>query len=266
MTHTTGHAPVGDLSVYHEIHGEPTGLPPVLLLHGGLFDIDLQFGGIIGGLAADRQVVAMDLQGHGGTNDVDRPLRPEHLADDAAGLLDHLGIDRVDVVGYSLGGAAALSLALRHPDRVRRAVLSSVSYNAAGLRGQNEAAVGEMTVDLIAGSPMEATYLAKSPHPDHEHLQGLLDKLGRVFEGMDWTDDEVRSIAAPTLVTVGDADMVSLDHAVELFRLRGGDVNGDFDGVPTSQLAVLPGTTHFGGYANPELVLAVLRPFLSAAD
>lgn len=267
MTHTTGHAPVGDLQIYFEVHGEPTGLPPVLLLHGGLFDIDLQFGGIIGGLAADRQVVAMDLQGHGGTNDVDRPFRAADLAGDAVGLLDHLGIDRVDVVGYSLGGTVAIGLAVHHPERVRRLVASSVSYAKAGMRGsENADAVGEMTVEMIAGTPMEATYLAKSPHPDHEHLQGLLDKLGGVFAEPDWTEQQIRGIAAPTLVTVGDADMVSLDHAVAFLRLRGGDVNGDFDGVPASQLAVLPGTTHFGGYANPELVLAVLRPFLSSVD
>lgn len=267
MTPTTGHAPVGDLNIYYEVHGDPSpsGLPPVLLLHGGLFDIDLQFGGILPGLAADRQVVAMDLQGHGGSNDVDRPLRRADLARDAVGLLDHLGIGRVDVVGYSLGGWVATELAVQHPDRVRRLVTSSAGYAAAGLRGtQNADAVGEMRVDMIAGTPMEATYLAKSPHPDHQHLQVLLDKLGRVFAEPDFTEEQIRGIVAPTLVTVGDSDMVTLDHAVAFFRLRGGDVNGDFGGLPAAQLAVLPGTTHFGGYANAELVLAIVRPFLAA--
>lgn len=267
MTPTTGHAPVGDLNIYYEVHGDPSpsGLPPVLLLHGGLFDIDLQFGGILPGLAADRQVVAMDLQGHGGTNDVDRPLRRADLARDAVGLLEHLGIERVDVVGYSLGGWVATELAVQHPDRVRRLVTSSAGYAAAGLRGtQNADAVGEMRVDMIAGTPMEATYLAKSPHPDHQHLQVLLDKLGRVFAEPDFTEEQIRGIVAPTLVTVGDSDMVTLDHAVAFFRLRGGDVNGDFGGLPAAQLAVLPGTTHFGGYANAELVLAIVRPFLAA--
>lgn len=269
MTTTSGHAPVGDLTIYYEVHGEPSpaGLPPLLLLHGGLFDIDLQFGGILPSLAVDRQVVAMDLQGHGGTNDTDRPLRRADLARDAVGLLDHLGIERVDVVGYSLGGWIAIELAVRHPARIRRLVASSAGYAAAGMRGtQNADAVGEMTVEMIAGTPMEATYLAKSPHPDREHLQTLLDKLGGVFAEPDFTAEQIRGIAAPTLVTVGDSDMVTLDHAVAFFRLRGGDVNGDFDGLPAAQLAVLPGTTHFGGYADPALVVAVLRPFLSVPD
>ena len=112
-----------------------------------------------------------------------------------------------------------------------------------GMRGGNAEVVGAMTVDMIAGTPMEQAYLAKSPHPDHEHLQALLDKLGATYEsGFEgWSEDDIRGIAAPTLITVGDCDMVSLDHAVRFLRLRGGDVNGDFDGVPASQLAVFPG-------------------------
>ena len=133
------------------------------------------------------------------------------------------------------------------------------------MRGsENAEAVGAMTVDMIAGTPMEAAYLAKSPHPDLQHLQGLLDKLGATYRSgfPDRTEAEIRAITAPTLITVGDADMVSLDHAVEFLRLRGGDVNGDFVGVPASQLAVFPGTTHFFGLARTDLVLAVVGRFL----
>jgi pimeloyl-ACP methyl ester carboxylesterase len=122
-----------------------------------------------------------------------------------------------------------------------------------------------MTVDMIAGTPMEERYLKVSPHPDREHLQGLLDKLGRYDSGAaGWSDDEIRGIIAPTLITVGDCDMVKLEHAVRFLRLRGGDVNGDFEGVPASQLAVFPGTTHFFGLARTNLVQDVVTTFLDS--
>jgi pimeloyl-ACP methyl ester carboxylesterase len=120
-----------------------------------------------------------------------------------------------------------------------------------------------MTVDMIAGTPMEQAYLAKSPHP--ERLQDLLDKLGTFDEGFaGWSDAQIRGIAAPTLITVGDCDAVTLEHAVRFLQLRGGDVNGDFVGVPSSQLAVFPGTTHFYGLARTGLVLGAVLHFLDA--
>ncbi|MCV2489435.1 alpha/beta hydrolase [Geodermatophilus sp. YIM 151500] len=257
----TGYAPVGDLQMYYEIHG--SGGTPLLLLHGGLFDIDQQFGELIPGLAEDRQVIAVDFQGHGRTNDVARPLRSEHLASDVVGLLRHLDVGRADVFGFSVGGATALHLAIRHPELVRKLVVSSASFHPDGDRPENSAAVSELTVEMIAGTPMEQQYRAKSPHPDR--LQTLLDKLGTYDEGFPgWSDADIQGIAAPTLVTVGDCDAVTLDHAVRFLRLRGGDVNGDFVGVPASQLAVFPGTTHFFGLARTALVLDVVLRFLDA--
>jgi pimeloyl-ACP methyl ester carboxylesterase len=258
----TGYAELGDLRMYYEVHG--SGGTPLLLLHGGLFDLDLQFGALIPGLSATRQVIAADFQGHGRTNDVDRPLRSADLAADVVGLLGHLGLERVDVFGFSIGGAVALHLAVGHPDLVRRLVVSSVAFHPDGVRPENSAAVGAMTVDMIAGTPMEEAYRAKSPHP--ERLQTLLDKLGTFDDGAPgWSDADIEGIAAPTLITVGDCDMVTLDHAVRFVRLRGGDVNGDFAGVPASQLAVFPGTTHFFGLARTALVLDVVGTFLDAA-
>src|SRR4030095_8123311 len=132
-----------------------------------------------------------------------------------------------------------------------------------GGRPENAQAVGAMTVDMIAGTPMEQDYRAKSPNPDK--LQDLLDKLGTFDDGFTgWADAEIEGIAAPTLITVGDCDMVTLEHAVRFLQLRGGDVNGDFEGVPASQLAVFPGTTHFFGLAKTELVLGAVLPFLDA--
>jgi pimeloyl-ACP methyl ester carboxylesterase len=260
----TGYAPVNGLQMYYEIHG--SGGTPLLLLHGGLFNIDLQFGELLPSLAATRQVIAADFQGHGRTNDIDRPLASADLASDVVGLLQHLEVPRVDVFGFSVGGAVALYLAIKHSELVRKAIVSSVSFHPDGDREENTDAVGEMTVDMIAGTPMEQEYLAKSPHPDREHLQVLLNKLGSYDRGSTgWSDDDIRGIAAPTLITVGDCDAVKLDHAVRFLQLRGGDVNGDLVGVPASQLAVFPGTTHFFGLARTNLVRDVVLTFLDAA-
>ncbi|MFC0622637.1 alpha/beta fold hydrolase [Kribbella deserti] len=256
----TGYAPVNGLQMYYEIHG--SGGTPLLLLHGGLFNIDLQFGALLPSLAETRQVIAADFQAHGRTNDIDRPLTCADLASDVVGLLQHLNIPQVDVFGFSVGGGVAINLAIRNPELIRKAIISSVSYTRAGTRPEN-AAVGEMSVDMIAGTPMESDYLAKSPHPDKEHLQTLLDKLGKFDEGFDgWSDDDIRNIAAPTLITVGDCDAVKLEHAVKFLQLRGGDVNGDFVGVPSSQLAVLPGTTHFSGLARTDLIRDIVLTYL----
>ena len=258
----TGYAPVNGLQMYYEMHGE--GGTPLLLLHGGLFDIDQQFGQVLPSLAENRQVIATDFQAHGRTNDIDRPLGTVALASDVIGLLEHLGVPKVDVFGFSVGGAVALHLTIRNPELIRKAIISSVSFHPDGERPEN-AAVGEMKVEMIAGTPMEAAYLAKSPHPDLEHLQVLLDKLGGYDRGTSgWSDDDIRGIAAPTLYTVGDNDAVKLEHAVKFAQLRGSDVNGDFVGVPASQLAVFPGTTHFFGLARTDLVRDVVLAYLDA--
>ena len=259
----TGYAPVNGLQMYYELHG--AGGTPLLLLHGGLFDIEQQFGALIPGLSAGRRVIATDFQGHGRTNDIDRPLKTRDLAADVIGLLEHLDVPKVDVFGFSVGGAVALHLAVKHPELVRKLIVSSVSFRPDGDRGGNAEEVAAMTVDMIAGTPMEQRYLAVSPHPDREHLQGLLDKLGGYdADAIGWSDEEIRSIAAPTLITVGDCDMVKLEHAVRFLQLRGGDVNGDFDGVPASQLAVFPGTTHFFGLSRTGLVQDVVTTFLDS--
>lgn len=260
----TGYAPVNGLEMYYEIHGTPReGIPPLLLLHGGLFNIDLQFGDHLPGLSASRQVIAADFQAHGRTNDIDgRPLSTANLTPDVVALLKHLNVERADVFGFSIGGAVTLALAIQHPELVRKVVVSSVSFHPDGDRPENSEAVGEMTVEMIAGTPMEQDYLAKSPNPDK--LQALLDKLGAYDDGGGWEDADIAGYPAPTLITVGDCDMVRLDHAVRFLQLRGGDVNGDFVGVPASQLAVLPGTTHFFGLSRPSLVLELVVPFLDA--
>ena len=257
----SGYAAVNGLRMYYELHG--SGGTPLVLLHGGLFDIDQQFGEVLPSLAATRRVIAADFQGHGRTNDIDRPLTSAGLASDVVGLLKHLQVEQADVFGFSVGGGVALHLAIRHPELVHKVIVSSASFSRDGDRPENSEAVGSMTVDMIAGTPMEQAYKDKSPHPDR--LQGLLDKLGQFdqdFPG--WADEDIQGITAPTLITVGDCDAVKLEHAVRFLQLRGGDVNGDFVGVPSSQLAVFPGSTHFFGMARTALVLDVVQTFLDA--
>jgi pimeloyl-ACP methyl ester carboxylesterase len=257
----TGYAPVNGLDVYYEIHG--SGGTPLLLMHGGLFNIDLQFGEVIPALAQTRQLIAVDFQAHGRTGDIDRPLTSADLASDVVGLLQHLEVPEVDVFGFSVGGAVGLYLAIKHPELVRKLIVSSASFHPDGDRPENKEAVGEMTVDMIAGTPMEAEYLAKSPNPDK--LQDLLDKLGAFDAGfIGWSDAEIEAIEAPTLITVGDCDAITLEHAVRFLQLRGGDVNGDFHGVPASQLAVFPGSTHFYGMSRTAMVLDAVTNFLDA--
>jgi pimeloyl-ACP methyl ester carboxylesterase len=257
----TGYAAVNGLQMYYEIHG--SGGTPLVLLHGGLFNIDLQFGELLPSLAAGRQVIAADFQGHGRTNDIDRQLTSAHLASDVVGLLQHLRVAQADLFGFSVGGAVALHLAIRQPQLVRKLIVSSASFHPDGDRSEGSEAVETMTVDMIAGTVMEQEYRAKSPHPDR--LQDLLDKLGTFDKGFTgWTDADIQGIAAPTLITVGDCDAVHLDHMVRFLQLRGGDVNGDLVGVPSSQLAVFPGTTHFFGLARTALVLDVVLSFLDA--
>lgn len=258
----TGYAPVNGLEMYYEIHGE--GGTPLLLLHGGLFNIDLQFGELLPKLAETRQVIATDFQAHGRTNDIDRPLSCPNLASDVIGLLEHLGLEQVDVFGFSVGAGVAQHLVIDHPALVRKAIISSASFQKDGDRPEN-AAVGEMKVEMIAGTPMESDYLAKSPHPDLEHLQALLDKLGSFNEGVpEWTDEQISGIGVPTLITVGDNDGFKLEHAVRVYQLLGGDVNADFVGLPVHQLAVVPGSTHFLGLARTELFRELVTGFLDA--
>ncbi len=257
----TGYAPVNGLEMYYEIHG--SGGTPLLLLHGGLFNIDLQFGELLPSLAATRQVIAADFQAHGRTGDIDRPMTFDHLVSDVAALLQYLGMEEVDVFGFSIGGVTTIGLAINYSELVRKIVVSSAPFDLDGMRPENIPAMEASTVEGLAGTPIEQDYLAKSPNPDK--LPVLLDKLASLMKGFPgWSEDDIRGIAAPTLITVGDADMVQLGHAVRFLHLRGGDVNGDFVGVPASQLAVTPGTTHYFGLSRPSLVLELVVPFLDA--
>jgi len=261
----TGYAPVNGLRMYYEIHGEGR---PLLLLHGAYMTIDLM-GPIVPGLARSRQVIAVELQGHGRTADIDRPITYEQMADDVAALLAHLEVDRADVMGYSLGGAVALQVAIRHPAVVHKLVVASASHASDGMHAAAWEMFPSITPEMFAGSPIEAAYLACAPNPGD--FPTLVEKLTRLdTTPFSWPPEDVRGISAPTLIVLGDSDGIRLEHAVELFELLGGGVMGDLAGLPPSQLAVLPGTTHFmppgfGLLDRADWLLAMIPPFLDAS-
>jgi pimeloyl-ACP methyl ester carboxylesterase len=260
----TGYAPVDDLNMYYEIHGSGR---PLILLHGAYMTIDMM-GPILPGLAKTRQVIAVEQQGHGHTADVDRPLTYEQMADDTAALVRHLEIDNADVVGYSMGGGIALQLAIRHPTLVRKLVVASTSFTSDGMHAVALEMFPSITPELFAGSPIEEAYLRTAPNPGD--FPKLVEKLKHLdITPFAWPQQDIRAIAAPTLIVLGDSDGIRLEHAVELFGLRGGGVMGDLAGLPESQLAVLPGTTHFvppgfGLLDRAEWLLAMIPPFLDA--
>jgi pimeloyl-ACP methyl ester carboxylesterase len=260
----TGFASIGDLNMYYEIHGRGR---PLLLLHGAYMTIDMM-GPILPGLAESRQVIAVEQQAHGHTADVDGPLTYEGMADDTAALTRHLDVDHLDVVGYSLGGGIALQMAIRHPSLVRKLVLASTSFTSDGMHAVALEVFPSITPELFKGSPIEEAYLRTAPNPSD--FPKLVEKLTLLdTTPFAWPKEDIQAIAAPTLIVLGDSDGVRLEHAVELFALRGGGVMGDLADLPASQLAVLPGTSHFappgfGVLDRGEWLLSMIRPFLDA--
>ena len=236
----SGYAPVNGLEMYYEIHG--TGRP-LVVLHGAYMTVE-RMGEVVPSLAETRQVIAVELQGHGHTADIDRPLTYEQMADDTAALLEHLGIEQADVFGFSMGGAAALQLAIRRPDLIRCVVLASASYTSDGAHPELLETIDTITPEVFAGSPVEEAYLRTAPNPDD--FPTLVAKMKQLdMTPFAWPPEDIRGISAPTLLIFGDSDIVRLEHVVEMFRLLGGGVPGDLAGLPKSRLAVLPGTTHF---------------------
>jgi pimeloyl-ACP methyl ester carboxylesterase len=257
----TGYAPVNGLEMYYEIHGE--GGVPLVLLHGGFSTIEIDFGRALPGLAANRQVIATELQGHGHTADIDRPLSYALMATDVAALLDHLGVAQADVFGYSVGAAVAMELALQQPEKVRKLVLATPSYSYDGLHPGMTDGLEQMTPDLMYGSPFHDAYLEVSPHPEHfDEFFAKKQAMDAAWEG--WTADAIRSIEAPALLIAGDADIVRPEHVVEMFRLFDGGVAGDIVGLPPSRLAILPGTTHITLVHRGDWLAEMVTEFLDA--
>lgn len=258
------YAAVNGLEMYYEVHG--TGLP-LVVLHGAYMTIETM-GEIVPSLAQSRQVIAVELQGHGYTADIDRPLSYEEMADDVAALLAEIGIEKADVFGYSMGGAAALQIAVRHPEVVRKLIVASASYTSDGMYPELLAMIETITPEVFAGSPIEEAYLRSAPNP--EDFPNLVAKLKQLdMEPYAWPPEDIQGIAAPALLIIGDSDAIRPEHAVELFRLLGGGVMGDLASLPKSQLAVLPGTTHFvppgfGVLDRADWLVAMIGEFLDS--
>jgi len=259
-TRTTGeYAEVNGIKLYYEIHGEGR---PLVLLHGGLGAIEM-FGWNLPAFASKRQVVAVDLQGHGRTADIDRPLSVEFMADDVAALVRYLELDRVDVVGYSMGGGVALQLAIRHPELVGKLVVVSAVFRRDGYYPEilaQQAHVNAAAAEFMKQTPMYELYSAIAPQP--EDWPRLLDKIGDAMkQPFDFTE-QIRGITAPTLVVAGDCDIFPPSHAVELFTLLGGGQrDGGWDGAgrPKSRLAIRTGFTHYTIFSDEGLSATALE-------
>jgi pimeloyl-ACP methyl ester carboxylesterase len=259
------YADVNGINLYYETHG--TGRP-LILLHGGLGSGEM-FGPLLPALAAGHQVIAVDLQGHGRTADIDRPLSIETMADDIAALIGHLGLDRPDVMGYSLGGGVAMLTAIRHPEVVGRLVAVSANIRRSAIYPEmlaQQGQVGPDAVEFMKDTPMYQLYQRVAPHP--EDFGRLLGKIGAAMAvDFDYTE-EVRGLNVPTLIVAADADMAPPSHYVEVFALLdGGQRDGGWmgEGRPKGghALAILPGLTHYNIFASPLLAAAALS-FLDA--
>jgi pimeloyl-ACP methyl ester carboxylesterase len=248
---------VNGMKMYHEVSGEGD---PIIVLHGAYMNI-ISMGEIIPKLAKTHRVYALELQGHGRTNDIDRPIRYENLADDVAAFMDAIGLTKVDVFGYSMGACAGLQFAIRHPEKVNRLVAASVGYDADGWQPEFKEFIPYMTVEMFLEMPFADEFRKHAADPDG--FPELVEKLIALEkEPMAWEED-VKRLKSPVLIMAGDADVATLEHTVAMFRLLGGGVMGDMGKpLPESRLAVLPATSHTAVINQPDLLIAFIEPFL----
>ena len=256
----TGYAPVNGLEMYYEVHG--TG-EPVVLLHGSFMTITNNWQEMIAALSKTRRVIAVEMQGHGRTADIERDFSYESLADDIAALLDHLGVRKSDVIGYSMGGGVAMQVAIRHPEKVRKVVSISAVFRHDGWVKEALDAFTQMDAEALKGSPIEAEYRKWSPTPD-----GLPALVTRVIamdrKPYDFGADKLRATPAPFFFIHGDADGVRLAHVAEMFRLKGDEIMGDMRPRSPSRLAVVPNTTHVTLMQKVDVIAPMITDFLDA--
>lgn len=254
-----GYVPVNGLEMYYEIHGSG---PPLVLLHGNLSTIGTSFGTVLPALSATRRIIAVEQQGHGHTADIERPFSIAQWAQDTTALLHHLQIEQADFFGYSAGGAVALEIALRVPALVRKLVFAGgASYSRDGFYPELLAAGEAMDPADLDGSPFQQAYASIAPHPEQWHrLVAKIADLDRATGG--WAPEAIAALKAPTLLIIGDSDIVRPEHVIEMFRLLGGGVVGDLVGLPRAQLAVLPGTTHVTLVTRAAWLTSMISEFL----
>ena len=248
---------VNGMQMYYEVSGAGD---PLVVLHGAYMNIPTM-GAIIPELAKTHKVYAVELQGHGRTTDIDRPITYPNMADDVAAFMDAVSVPKADVFGYSMGAAVGLQLAIRHPAKVNKLVAASVAYDLKGWQPAFTAMIPTMTVEMILGMPFAADYRKLAPNPDG--FPALVRKLIALEkEPMAWAQD-VKAMKTPVLIITGDADVSTLEHSVAMFRLLGGGDMGDMGKpLPASRLAVLPATSHTAIITQPVLLHAFIEPFL----
>jgi pimeloyl-ACP methyl ester carboxylesterase len=259
---TTGRAAIKGVDYYYEIRGKGD---PLLVLHGGLMSTDM-FGPALPVLTKGRQVIAVDLQGHGRTTLGPRPIRCEAIADDLDALLQQIGRAQVDVMGYSFGGCVAMRLAIQHPQRVRRLVVVSAPFADDGwyaaMRPQQQQVSAAMA-PMMADTPIYKTYKAVAPKPDD--FPRLLDAMGDLMRfKYDWSAD-VAKLKMPVMLVFGDADMVRPEHEIKFYQLLGGglkDAGWNRESMSTNRLAILPDLTHYEAFATSRVAETAL-PFLN---
>ena len=257
---TTGYAPVNGLNMYYEVHGSGE---PVVLLHGSFMTITNNWDGWISELSKTRKVIVVEMQGHGRTADVPRDITHENLADDVAALLTYLKIPRADVIGYSMGGAVAMQCAIRHPDKVRKAVIISSVFRSDGMIPEALESIPKLTADDFKGSPLETEYKKLSPTPNDfpKFVQRI---AATVSKGYDFGADKLEATTAPMFFIHGDADGIRLEHVAEMFRLKGGEIHGDMKPRSASRLAILPDTTHVTLMQRIPIIVPMVNDFLDA--
>ena len=254
----TGYAPVNGLKIYYEIHGAGK---PLLLLHGAYMNIDMNWGQLLPELSKTRKVIAVEMQGHGRTADNERSFSFDSLASDISGLMMFLKIDSADVIGYSLGGTVALDLAIQNPGVINKMVIISSAYKYAGWLPAIRNLFQTFKPEFFDATPLKAAYESIAPDPKHWHT--FVAKMIE-FDKKEYNlgEEKIKAIRSPVLLIMGDNDGVEMEHKASFYKLLGGDVSGDMAGLPKSQLAIVPGSTHVSLMMKTNEILSLLKPFL----
>ena len=262
MAKKTGHIEANGVNYYYEVHGKGE---PLLLLHGGLGSIDM-FGPLLPMLAEERQVIAVDLHGHGRTALGDRKMSLHDMGDDMAAIVRQLGHTQVDALGYSLGGGVAFRFAVQHPELVRRLVIVSAGFSSAGFHPEmlpQQAQISGAAAEFMKDTPMYTSYAAIAPHP--EDFPKLLDRIGEYMrQPFDYSED-VKKLTMPVMLVFADSDMFTTPHVAEFYNLLGGnlrDAGWQREHMSPNRLAILPDHTHYDIFMAPELAKTVL-PFIN---
>jgi pimeloyl-ACP methyl ester carboxylesterase len=255
----SGYAAVNGLKMYYEVYGKGK---PLVLLHGSYMSIPMNWSEFIPLLAKDRKVIVAEMQAHGRTKDIDRAITYEGMADDVSGLLKHLKLDSADILGYSMGGGIAFQMAVRHPDQVRRLIILSGTYAHDGWWPDVEASFATFTPEMFEGTVIQEEYvrLGNDPAKFPDFVKKV---IAADLHSYDWSR-EVKNIQAPIFMAIGDADGVRYEHALELFRAKGGGKMGDMNGLPQSRLAILPSTTHIGMMKRTDWLIPMITDFLDS--